>query len=182
MKRKNNGFGLLVVILMLAAIVALALAGWTLNKRQNKETADNSTQSTVLTEIPKQTSAGQESEYFSIEEFSIKFKTNEALKGLYYTIGNQGKTVYFSLNDLKDTNCAADLTAQVALTRYTEEDFLNDPQGVSLKENARKIGNYYYFSMGGQSACSEDPVITQKASQLRAEIVALLPKNLEVID
>ena len=91
-------------------------------------------------------------------------------------MGNDNKTAYFSLNELKDTNCAADKTSQVALTRYTDADFNTD--SLVSKEQARRIGNYYYMSEGGQSICSEDNKIQEKAFQLKSVIMKQLPAAL----
>lgn len=121
-------------------------------------------------------------EYFEIEQLGVKFKTNPTLKNLYYSIGNDGKTAYFSLTELSKTDCAADKTSQVALTRYTDADFEVDLQASSQKSTAKKIGNYYYIAVGGQSMCSENTSVQAKATALRTEILQILPDALEAVN
>jgi preprotein translocase subunit YajC len=120
----------------------------------------------------------EESGFFEIKELGVKFKPTSSLGGLYYTVGNGGKTVYFSLEELKSTDCAADKTAQVALTRYTEQDFAEDTVASPIKEKSKKFDQYYFFAMGGQSMCSEDSTVQEKASNLRTEILKQLPNSL----
>lgn len=181
MKVNQKGFSVVEILIVIVVVGLVGAVGWLVYDRQKSKTEhkDAAVQTSEQTnEQAKQETKDEvkQTNYFEIKELGVKFELSDNLSGLYYSIGNNNKTVYFSLNELKGTDCAADKTAQVALTRYTDEDFANDP--TVSKEQARKIGNYYYMSIGGQAACSEDDKVQQKASQLRADIVKLLSSTL----
>ncbi len=162
----------LIVVVILGL---LGTAGWLVYDRQKSDadSRDTTSQSSQQEqEMPKNQEIKQAS-LFEIKELGVKFELTDSLAGLYYSMGNNDKTAYFSLNELKDTDCAADKTAQAALTRYTDVDFNYDP--IASKEQARKIGNYYYMSNGGQAGCSADEKVQEKAAQLRADLLKLLP-------
>jgi prepilin-type N-terminal cleavage/methylation domain-containing protein len=181
MKANQKGFSVVEILVVVVIVGLLGLVGWLVYDRQKNETDTKDTTSQTNEKTTEQNEPAVKEEvkqptYFEIKELGVKFELSENLSGLYYSMGNNNKTAYFSLNELKGTDCAADKTAQVALTRYTDADFDNDP--IVSKENARKIGNYYYYSIGGQAACSEDDTVQEKASQLRADITKLLPSAL----
>jgi outer membrane murein-binding lipoprotein Lpp len=138
--------------------------------------------STKTTEADSDSTKVAATEYFEIEQLGVKFKTNPTLKNLYYSIGNDGKTAYFSLTELSKTDCAADKTSQIALSRYTDTDFETDQQASPQKSTAKKIGNYYFFDTSGQAMCSENASEQAKASAMKTEISKLLPDALEAIN
>lgn len=177
----QKGFSVVEILVVIVIVGLLGAVGWLVYDRQNSKTKNSD--EVVYTSRQKQevakTDDVKQSNFFEIEELGVKFELPNKLAGLYYTMGNDNKTAYFSLDELKGTDCAADQISQVALTRYTDADFENDP--VVSKGNARKIGNYYYYSLGGQSACSADKAIQATASQLRADIIKLLPSALQTL-
>lgn len=184
----NKGFGAIESILIVVIIAAIGGAGYYVYNSQKKTNAalDNASKAQsdpqksekkekVETKVVEK---NEESGFFEIKELGVKFKPTSSLGGLYYTVGNGGKTVYFSLEELKSTDCAADKTAQVALTRYTDQDFAEDTVASPIKEKSKKFDQYYFFAMGGQSMCSEDSTVQEKASNLRTEILKQLPNSL----
>jgi hypothetical protein len=176
MNKNEKGFSLVEGLLVVLIVTVIGFAGWyVLNANKNVSTVKSDKQDTATTSEDKDTNTTSQSKFFEIKELGVKFEQGDDLEGLYYHLGNDGKTAYFSLEELKSTDCAADKTAQVALNRYTEQDFEQDGPTAALKQNAKKIGDYYYFSMGGQAACSEDEAIQAKGSKLRADITQLLP-------
>lgn len=184
MKVNQRGFGVVEIVVVIVMVGLLGAVGWLVHDRQKikTENKDMAAQTSVQTdEQAKQESKDEEKQtnYFEIKELGVKFELSDNLSGLYYAIGNSNRTAYFSLNEFKGTDCAADKTAQVALTRYTDEDFASDP--MVSKEQARKIGDYYYLTIGGQAACSENDKIQEKATQMRADIVKLLSNSLVVL-
>ena len=184
----NKGFGAIESILIVVIIAAIGGAGYYVYNSQKKTNAalDNASKAQsdpqksekkekVETKVVEK---NEESGFFEIKELGVKFKPTSSLGGLYYTVGNGGKTVYFSLEELKSTDCAADKTAQVALTRYTDQDFAEDTVASKIKEKSKKFDQYYFFAMGGQSMCSADSTVQEKASNLRTEILKQLPNSL----
>ncbi len=137
--------------------------------------------SAKTTEANSDSAAKATTEYFEIKQLGVKFKTNPTLKNLYYSIGNEGKTAYFSLTGLKDTDCAAEKVSPMALTRYTTEDLASDPAAAVIKKDSKKIGEYYFFIAGGQAQCSDTEDEAAEVSALKQEISKILPDNLEAI-
>lgn len=178
MKVNQKGFSVVEILIVVTILGLVGVVGWLVYDRQNNKADEKSTTTQTIQQEKKETPKEEvkQSTFFEIKELGVKFELTDTLTGLYYSMGNNNKTAYFSLNELKDTDCAADKAAQVALIRYTDEDFANDPY-VS-KEYARKIGSYYYMSIGGQASCSEDEKTQEKASQLRVDISKLLPTAL----
>lgn len=181
MKIKNNqkGTGTIELILLVVVIAIIGFVGWFVwNNRASKSVSSPSTAQTNTQKEKSATPAKQAATYFEIKELGVKFEAGSNLKGLYYTMGNNNKTAYFSLEDLKNTECAADKTSQIALTRYTDADFEEDIQAQPQKDSAIKIENYYFIVASGQASCSEDMAVAKKASDMKEAIVKLLPSQL----
>lgn len=185
MKANQKGFSVIEVLIVVVIVGLLGAVGWLVYDRQKNQTDNKDTAAPTSEQANKQVNSpegedeAKQPSYFEVKELGVKFELYELsddLSGLYYSMGNNNRTAYFSLNELGGTDCAADKTAQVALTRYTDEDFADDP--MVPKEAARKIGSYYYLVSGGQAACSEDDRIQKRASQLRFDIMNLLPRAL----
>ena len=180
-KLDNKGFSVVEALLILVAIVMVAGTASLVYSSQNE--TKNSLDKVTDSQPEAQRSGEDKSEtgqqtYFKINELGVQFEPTEALHGLYYHIGNSGRTAYFSTEELRTTDCAADKTAQISLSQYSEEDFAEDNFIAPLKESSKKIGSYYYSVVGGQAACSEDKMIQDKANDLRIKIGQQLPGDL----
>lgn len=177
--KKQQGFGVVGVLIVIVVIAVVAGAGWFVYSKQKDNKADQPVAETTQQQ-PEATDLPAESQahYFEIKELGVKFEQPASLKGLYYVIGNQGRTAYFSLTELEGTDCAADKTSQVALTRYNDADYATDPQAAYTKDKAKKMGDYYYSVVGGQAMCSEDIAVQTKATNMRMEVVKILPTAL----
>jgi hypothetical protein len=179
MKKFNSkGFSAVEALFVLLVIGLVSGIGWYVYGNQSGDPV--SSEPTAATEQDE--TQGDNKSYYEIKELGVKFDLSKAPDGLYYFLGNDGKTAYFSLEDLKNTDCAADKTAQVALTRYNDEDFTLDQAAIPQKDEAKKMNGFYYFTLGGQAMCSEDVAVQEKASNLRAEISQLLPDALVMIE
>ena len=179
MKINQKGFSVVEILVVVVVVGLLGAVGWLVYDRQKSNTDSKNTAAQTSEQTKSVADDTEQQTFFEIKELGVKFELSDNLAGLYYTMGNDNKTAYFSLNEFKGTDCAADKTAQVALTRYTDADFENDP--LASKNDARKIGNYYYMSAGGQSPCSEDDKVQEKALQLRSDITTLLPDAIIVL-
>lgn len=183
MKNNQKGFSHIVIPVIIAVIAVVVFAGWYVYSKQNKDNKQPATQTqgsdTSNTE-PQPTSVAQLN-VFKIPELGVEFELPESLNGLYYSIGNEGRTAYFSLDSLKGTDCAADKTSQIALARYSEQDLQSEPTAAVVREKGKIIGNYYYIGIGGQAACSTDEQVQARATEMRRTIASILPQNLQPI-
>ncbi len=183
MKIKNQkGFGLiegLLVLVIIGMLVGIGWYVWSQNISSSTPTqitnVDNSNNEAEKEQEPMKA----EVDYFEIKELGVKFELPKSLEGLYYYIGNEGRTAYFSLIDLKETDCAAEKTSQIALTRYTDADYEEDLQAAATKDSAKKINNFYFNLISGQAMCGdEDSTEQNKASEMKNELVKILPSTL----
>jgi len=124
----------------------------------------------------------KEQDFLAIKELGVKLPRTTALAGAYYHIGNQGRSAFFSLESLKGTDCAADKTSQIVLGKATEAQLAAENGGATLKKNAQKIGNHYYYLVGSNSGCSTDAAIQAKATKLRADVTAAFKQGLHPIE
>jgi hypothetical protein len=192
-KLNSKGFSPVHILLLVLIAGMIGGVGYYvyISQKETKQNLDNSASSQAdpqksdkkeeVKEEKDETKTELNKGYLVINELGVKFKLSSSLEGLYYIIGDEGRTAYFSLEELRATDCAADKTSQVALTRYTEQDFIRDETVAPLKESSKIIGDYYFYAIGGQSACSEDSKTQERATEMRMEIVKLLPESLEAV-
>lgn len=185
MKSNQKGFSVVELSVIIVVVVLLGAVGWLFYDRQknksDKQPIAQSSQQTEETTNSTDITVQSSVHYFEIKEFGVKFEQPQSLKGLYYHLGNNGRTAYFSLEELKGTDCAADKTAQIALSRYTDSDYSEDVQAAASKDTAKKIGNFYFNTASGHAMCSDDAAVQNKASDMRAEIAKILPSSLAPI-
>ena len=167
------------VLVLLLILLMFAMAGWFIwNRNQNNESESQTNVQVEQQESSNQAKLAPKPQFFEIKELNVKFETSDKLNGIYYIIGNENNTAYFSLEEFKSSDCAADKIAQYALTRYSEEDLNNEPTEGVVRKHSKKVGNYYYFGSGGQAACTEDPGVQEKFSELRMDLTMILPDSL----
>lgn len=192
------------IVIVLIAIVGVALYAWKADK--NKETAINSfadcvaAGNPVMDTYPEQCAAnGQtftnpnqqsntlpdetETAYVEVTELGVKFDKTVGMEGIYYLIEpSKPNIAYFSLEEFKGTDCAADKTSQVALAKWTEADIAADEQLQMAKASMQVIDGFYFQASGGQAACSEDEAVQGKATVLRSEVVSSVGASLQAIE
>ena len=174
MKRNQTGFSAVMALLMLVIVAAIIGAGYYVYQSRQDKSQGTSSTTEQNAEAPAQQPAHTEDEVMKIPELGVMFTLTDDLNGLYYVMGNSGKTAYFSLNDFKGTDCAADKTAQVALTKATEMELNDDPNGAAYKQSAVKIGEFYYYSGKGQAYCSDDQATQAKATKMAQDVQVVL--------
>ncbi len=112
-----------------------------------------------------------------LSELGVQFDVPPELSSLYYyqdpTVPN---AVYFSLQELKETDCAADKVSVAALARYTMEE-LSERDPADLDE-LPYINGYYYIFERPQAMCSESPTIQQKADDTRTALEEAIERSL----
>lgn len=183
--KQQRGFSTVEALLILVVAGLIGGAGWYVyqSKKEAGKSQDNSNKSSL--EAPQQSAEEvktTEDKFFEIKELGVKFKLTDRLEGLYYHIGNNGRTAYFSLSELKNTDCAADKTAQIALTKATETEMNEESIGDKMRQDSQMLDGYYYYVLGGQSGCSDDTSVQQKASELRGSVTDAVKGKLQVIN
>lgn len=192
------------MVVVLVAIVGVAIYAWRMDK--NKKDVINTFASCVaagnpvMESYPEQCAANgqtftnpnqqpvsppeqEQAAFVEVNELGVKFDKTAGMEGIYYMLGaEQPNIAYFSLEEFRDTDCAADKTAQVALGKWSKEDIAADEQLKMAQANMQVINGFYYQVSGGQAACSNDIAIQAKASVLRSEVIASVEASLQAIE
>lgn len=185
LKKNEKGFSYPVVVLVIIVLALIGVVGYLVYENNSP---DKDTTNTVANQQAQKTNESasatdKQANYFEIKELGVKFEQPTSLQGLYYVIGNNGRSAYFSMEELANTKCAADNTSQLALTRYTDADFEESTQEKPLKDYAKKIGDYYFFTIKSQSLCDYPESSSQiKASDMVTEMIKILPDSLVSIE
>lgn len=193
------------IVLIMLMLAAVGMYAWRISRedRQDAQSIDSfascvAAGNPIMESYPEQCRAGdrtftnpdqqvQDSDetsvnMFEIPELSVKFMLPEELSGLYYYIApNRPNTAYFSLEELRTTDCAADKTAQVALSKLTETEINADEQYLQARADMKPIDNFYYLVVGGQANCSDDESVQQQATALTTGVVAAVKETLQAI-
>lgn len=120
--------------------------------------------------------------FLEIPELGIKVELPSSLKGVYYS-ALDNKHASLSLEEFKGTNCSAEETSPVGISRYKESDFdhEHDPTVQSKKDRAKYIDGEYIFTSVGHATCSEDPEVQAKFNSIRSQISSLPPEAFHLI-
>lgn len=112
-----------------------------------------------------------------IPELGVQFDVPAELATLYYYQDPDNTSgVYFSLEEFKETDCAADEVSLAALSRATTEEIAQ--WDAMARDELPFIGGYYYISQGAQAECSEDVAVQQKAGETRKAILEAIEQSL----
>lgn len=190
MHNNQKGFAAMEGVLILVVVAIIGAAGFFVYKSQQetKKAQDDSNKSSLEVSTQNQNKDEEKpaeqapaKKYLEIKELGVKFEKTAELADVYYVI--RGNSAHFSLESLKDTDCAADKTSQVALTRYTEEELAKEDAAVSIRQRAKKINGFYYADFGGGSACDSDinSATQQKASAMKGAINRSIANSLEAL-
>lgn len=201
MKNNQAGFGGGAIVFML---VILSLTGFTYYRVQQADDSIDTYNSIdsfeectaagnpVMESYPEQCAANgttfsnptqkiedlpAEASQLVLSEFGVQFEVPPELSSLYYYQDpSVPGAIYFSLQELKETDCAADKVSIAALARYTMEE-------QSARESADRdelpyINGYYYMFERPQAMCSENPTVQQKADDTRTVLEEAIERSL----
>lgn len=150
MIKNQKGFTAFEGILIALVIVAIGAAGYFAYQARQDQTdySVNTSNKKVDTQPSK-----DESKYFTVKEWGVKFKLVPGYEDLYYKIVNRsdGSGAYFSTRsiDALSPQCAADKTSQAAIGLYVDADNLPQVETVVLKDGERtftsSLGNGICF-------------------------------------
>lgn len=144
-KLRQQGFTHLEVILIVVVLLVIVAVGVYVFKRsKDNQQASNQTATTSQTAQSDgtRTSSSQSStqKYLEISELGVKFPLTDSLKGLYYVPSETSdNVVYFSLDSLKGTPCAADKIPVMALSKNSDQNLANDPAGELIKQKSKRL-------------------------------------------
>lgn len=185
LKHNQSGFGAVETVIIIVIVGLLAAVGWLVYDRNNKDNNDKQEVSSTTQQANNTNTTG----YFEINEWGVKFKTNDQLDGLYYVYtgekqGTTGSIVDFSVVALKGTDCAIDKTSQFRLVRYSqaEVDALKDDtsdMATAIKAGT-KLGDYYYVEQSNNDVCSQDSTVQATANEFRNGLTEEIPSTLQL--
>lgn len=142
----------------------------------NGKTFANESQSINDDDLPKTSDASE----FKINEFGVEFDTVPGLGGLYYYIDPaNSEYAYFSTEEFKNTDCAANQTSIAALSKLTDSEVNADGSLSAAGEDFKKIGDFYFVAEGAQAACSDDPQVMQKVLLIRESLIETINRSLK---
>lgn len=193
----------LIVFVIIAILGVGAYAWWTGNKKEESISSFAecvAAGNPVMESYPEQCAAnGQtwtnpdqqpqpepaddlpQAEELSIPELGVKFELTEGLMGLYYYVNPDNPSVaYFSLEEFRGSDCAADQTSLAALAKLTEEEASGqDPLLGDVRDSAKEVNGAYYQASGAQAGCGDGEEVQLKAEAVRTEILRVLPASLK---
>jgi Tfp pilus assembly protein PilE len=183
MFKNQKGFSVVEGLLVFVIIGIIGGVGYYVyqSQQETKKSQDNSNKSSLEIDAEKkEDTTPVAKKYFEIKELGVKFEQPDSLKDLYYHIGNNGNTAFFSLNEFKGTDCAADKIAQVIVVKTTAAEH-TAPDGSPSTIPTQKLGDHLFYTSGGQAGCSEDAAMQAKATKLKQDVVSATKDKLELI-
>lgn len=168
MKKNQNGFSGLEVLLVLVLVGIVGLTGWYVWHANSRNSKEISTSNNNLTpsNTNKQVRTKSEQKYLDIKEFGIKLPLSANITDAYYVISTASQTddkpstVWIGLKSLDSMGCAAAQAnsggaypfGSIIKVKPEEVDPMSgtpftqkDPDGVT-------IGGYYYAYISGISS------------------------------
>ncbi|HSW36811.1 MAG TPA: hypothetical protein VLG37_00375 [Candidatus Saccharimonadales bacterium] len=157
-KKSQDGFGAIEVVLVIVVVGLIAFAGWYMwHSKKNPATNAGTSQATGSS------SSSSASSFLEIPEFGIKLKTSADISDLYYSYKQvspypQALLASRSLEKL-DPNCAADKSSQSLVTYYTDPKAQTETEGgtstnAEAYPNATKIDNKYFYLVPSNGPCT----------------------------
>lgn len=183
--KSNKGFGVVEIIIVVAAVVVLGLVGWVFyNSFANQETNEtaNSTDggnSKQNSSTEKSDSSQAETKYLVIKEWQVKLALTDSITDARYEAKSDNPK-YISLTtaklvDLSKQYDECDIAKEgVAVIRSQPgDDHFGSPWTKSdLDAIGKKVGDYYYWVDVGQPCFSADNdfVVPKEISAIRSQL------------
>jgi len=195
-RRKQAGFSVIEVLLVVLVVVVLAATGFVVYQRHQTNSAkDRAAANTTQTNTqPQNTTSTQPAQtttqYLTIKEWGVRAPYSGSLK-LIYTMSADSRTATFSSDEL--TALSTDCTGRGgSITRWASTDQVSEgpadastPTAASYFAQAAPstyahIGNYYYTFAHDQAACGDLNTTAALQSQTNDAVKALVA-NLQAI-
>lgn len=167
MKKNQQGFSLIEIMLLLFVVVLISGLGyfvWNQNNSSNQNPASQGSSNSGSNTQNSQTAA---TKYLEIKEWGVKFPLSDTIADAVYAPSNDTtRRMDLSTASLANTDCGVTGSATPGLYRFSDvtssPDY--DDRAVTLKEDAVKIGDYYFTYANPQAMCSEDTKVQDQAS------------------
>lgn len=197
MTKKQRGFTIVEVLIVIVIVGLLGAVGWLVYDRQKSD--DNSSQRTTTQDTSGQKPTANtdqdkkdevsEGSYLTVEQWGIKIPVTSATSGLTYSI--KDKIAYFrtaGLNNVSADGCTSNSVA-VARGKANEivpnslgsndgDTFMQaydtvsiDPSAMTARSLKAKAGDYYYVVPGFSAASCADETNADKETAHMIEIV-----------
>lgn len=190
--KKNTGFGVVGIVLVVVTVALVGLIGWRLydankNKQSNSTSSNNQTQQNNSASQSNQSDQATQTDpnegYVVIKEWGVRFKPIEGLNDVEYSIGNikgSNGTASFSTSELSKygDSCSASQTGMAPLGKLIRTQGVKEDATPVSTSYAAQIGDYYYQYVTPQTVCSDDSTATALQSQTLA-LFKVVVKSLE---
>lgn len=152
---RNAGFGVVGVLVVVAAVLVVSFIAWRVYDANQKPQSTSNTQTSTASDAPLTATPASDPNagYVVIEQWGVRFKPSESL----------GEVQYFKPKDLGQydalTFTTKALADRVASCSPSSENIVlgllyrNKEQSAVYGETLAKIGDYYYQYRGPQASC-----------------------------
>ncbi len=187
--KKNAGFGVVGIVLVVAAVAVLGLIGWRVydanNAKNNSSTNQTGSNQSSNTQgdTPQNRQSDPNAGYVVVKEWGIRFKPVDGLSGVAYSIGqvqDSNGTASFSTESLAQygDSCSASQTGMAPLGRLVRTLGTKDDAVTRSTAYSAQIGDYYYQYVTPQTICSDNTATTNLQTQTLSLFKAAI-KSLE---
>lgn len=176
MRKRESGFGVVEIILVVVVVGLLGVMGWLVWQRS--QTPSTTTQTTTTpAETATDSPAIVDPQTFRITEWNVTAK-NTSTYALQYKITSDNRYADFTAKELIDATgaCPVENAPSGRIARYAANEVATGPgmtqmtateraqqyeSDPELKDRYKKVGDYYYFFIAPQGACSEKEIPLQ---------------------
>lgn len=184
MTKNQIGFGAIGVIGVIVIVSLMAFSGWTfINRSKNKPTSTAKTSAKqVQAEVGESTNIDQPKEitkYLVIEEWGVKYTLGQSISDATYKF-TQTNNQYVLVQTPRLAELAnqskfctgADESISLNRAKVGDDRFGSSWTEEELQAIGTKIGEYYYFSEGGQPCFGSEKELKQE-SELITEVSSI---------
>jgi hypothetical protein len=161
---KNAGFGVVGIVLVVAAVIVVGLMGWRVyDANSSKQGASTMQANQSSNNQGNNSSNGNQTDtatYLDVKELGIKVKLSDDIKDATYSVkslSDGSKVARFSTAALaaQDAQCNADFGPLGSIEMTTDGTDRTGAPKVVDNVSVFKLGNYYYSYSVPQALCSE---------------------------
>lgn len=175
--RKNTGFGVAGIILIIVAITAIGLIGWRLYDASNNKQSGSTTQTNSNhTDEPRSTNAEQE-DNTKITEWQVKIPDTASGEKISYKMDSSQQFAYVTTDKLDrlastHADCSeANKSVSISRSKPGDDHFGTPWKEGELAEIGIKIDDYYYYKTLGQPCFpGQGFVMPAEISTIRKEL------------
>lgn len=162
MKKNETGFGIIGIVMIVVAILAVGLVGWYVMTSMNKKKAPTTTTPAATNQTQATTNnTDGATKYLEIKEWGIKFALTTDTADAYYDTKTSSPLDSMSLRTHSldsEPECKTGPQSVSTIFRVKKDAMDDSISGKKYSEtqDGKTIGDYFYFIQSSQSSCTED--------------------------